>query len=174
MSVLASVYASLATQHSAPLFGPFSGPSPSTEGHCDVIKFVVGTKTYEKYNLATHKYAAKFLHVPVTRTEDPKVRNIWEKSWRMWKLISHEYVESCDFFIKTDTDAFVMVENLRAYLRHYDAETKHYMGHTMLQRWGTENVKFNIGAGYVLSRASVRALGAPVEIVAHWSTPSRP
>jgi glycoprotein-N-acetylgalactosamine 3-beta-galactosyltransferase len=128
--------------------------------HCDVIKFVVGTKTYEKYNLATHKYAAKFLHVPVTRTEDPKVRNIWEKSWRMWKLISHEYVESCDFFIKTDTDAFVMVENLRAYLRHYDAETKHYMGHTMLQRWGTENVKFNIGAGYVLSRASVRALGA--------------
>ena len=128
--------------------------------HCDVIKFVVGTKTYEKYNLATHKYAAKFLHVPVTRTEDPKVRNIWEKSWRMWKLISHDYVESCDFFIKTDTDAFVMVENLRAYLRHFDAETKHYMGHTMLQRWGTENVKFNIGAGYVLSRASVRALGA--------------
>jgi hypothetical protein len=127
--------------------------------HCDVIKFIVGKPTYEKYKLATHKYANVFLHVNVTRTEDPTKRNIWEKSWRMWQLISHDFAETCDFFIKTDTDAFVMVENLRALVRHYDPEGRHYIGHTMLQRWGTENVKFNIGAGYIISRAVVRVLG---------------
>ena len=113
--------------------------------HCDIIKFVVGTPTYHKYKLATHKYADSFLHVPVSRTEDPKAKNIWEKSWRMWKLISELHGEDADFFVKTDTDAFLMVENLRSYVRHFDAEKMHYLGHTMLQRWGTENVKFNIG-----------------------------
>ena len=127
--------------------------------HCDFLKFAVAKSEHAAYHLEQREDAAKFLVVDTVNDQDPNKRNIWEKSWRMWLLVSEQFGDVADFYVKTDTDAFLMVENLRGFVRHLDSNAPHYVGHTMMQRWGTENVKFNVGAGYIISRASLRLLG---------------
>jgi hypothetical protein len=127
--------------------------------HCDFLKFAVAKSEHAAYHLGQREDAAKFLVVDTANDQDPNKRNIWEKSWRMWLLVAEQFGDVADFYVKTDTDAFLMVENLRGFVRHLDADAPHYVGHTMMQRWGSENVKFNVGAGYIISRASLRLLG---------------
>ena len=114
------------------------------------------------------------------------VEHSWELSWRMWAKIGAEYASAGDFFLKTDAQTFVAVENLRSLLRYYDSSAQHYLGqnnffvyrhfmteyftniieliihyiigHTLMSRWRTDNVKYNSATGYVLSRGSVTAL----------------
>ena len=117
--------------------------------HCDFLKFAVSQREYDSYHLAQRDDSNKFLVVDMINDIDPTKRNIWEKSWKMWLLISKRFGDVADFYVKTDADAFLMVENLRGFVRHLDASTPHYLGHTMMQRWGTENIKFNVGAGCV-------------------------
>jgi hypothetical protein len=84
-------------------------------------------------------------------------RNIWEKSWRTWVHMLEQGLEKHEFFVKTDTDSFLAVENLKAYLGYFDPEQDWYIGHTLLHQWDQE-VIFNTGIGYVISRGTARRL----------------
>jgi len=84
-------------------------------------------------------------------------RNIWEKSWRSWVYMLENDIEKYDFFMKTDSDSFVAVENMKTYLQYFDPEKDWYFGHTLLHEWSSD-VIFNTGIGYVISRGTARRL----------------
>ena len=127
--------------------------------HCDVLKFAVDRRDYVKHNLAARtELAALFMPLDLKHAAKPNVDHGWEKVWRMWAAVGAKHASEGDFFLKANTGTFVAVDNLRAFLRYYDAEQKHYLGHTILSKWRADNVKYNAAAGYVLSRASLVAL----------------
>ncbi|ETO16059.1 hypothetical protein RFI_21300, partial [Reticulomyxa filosa] len=64
-----------------------------------------------------------------------------------------------DWFIKADDDTFIMTENMRGFLQYYDPNYPHYLGHTLRARWGEENLIFNSGVCYVMSRGALNKLG---------------
>jgi len=72
--------------------------------------------------------------VETTYGDNPKLRNIWEKSWRTWSKIHDQYLDRADFFLKVDSDSYLGVENLRAFLQYFDPNEPHYLGHTHFAR----------------------------------------
>lgn len=102
----------------------------------------------------------KFLCLNMTNTdtyEHGEKRNIWEKSWRSWVYLGENHLEDYDFFMKTDSDSFVVIDNMKTYLSYFDPEKEWYLGHTLMHEW-QDDVLFNTGIGYVLSRGSLRKL----------------
>ncbi|ETO27796.1 hypothetical protein RFI_09335 [Reticulomyxa filosa] len=88
-----------------------------------------------------------------------KQRNIWEKVHRMWSHVYQKERNNFDWFVKADDDTFIMTENLRGFLQYYDPEYPHYLGHTLRSRWEEENMVFNSGVCYTMSRGALRKLG---------------
>ena len=56
-------------------------------------------------------------------------QHIASKVLAAWKYIHKHYVDDYDFFIKTDTDTYVVVENLLDFLKDKDPELPHFYGH---------------------------------------------
>jgi len=59
--------------------------------------------------------------------------------------------------MKIDDDAFLFVNNLKRFVQFYNPMVPHYLGHTLIFRW-EENIIFNSGIAYALSKASVQKL----------------
>ena len=75
-----------------------------------------------------------------------------------WKYIHKHYVEDYDFFIKTDPDTYLVVENLLDFLKDKDPELPHYYGHIQKNVPPPRNTYMTGGPGLVLTRESVRRL----------------
>ena len=91
------------------------------------------------------------LNVPAGRD------HIGAKVLAAWKYIHKHHVEDFDFFIKTDSDTYLIVENLLDFLKDKAPELPHYFGH----RFKPKNWTFTYmagGPGLVLTRESVRRL----------------
>ena len=74
-----------------------------------------------------------------------------------WKYIHKHHVEDFDFFIKTDSDTYLILENLLGFLKDNAPELPHYFGH----RFKPKNWTFTYmagGPGLLLTRESVRRL----------------
>jgi len=131
--------------------------------HVEVLRFVCSAKALKEHPPSSYdwlpprmKSGELMLGVPMERDDTPKSRNIWEKMWRTWKLIGDEYLDKADFFAKVDVDAYYIAENFRVYASYLDPDEPWYMGHTLYQRWGVQNLVYNSGTLYVLSRETVR------------------
>ena len=84
-------------------------------------------------------------------------QHIASKVTAAWKYIHKHYVDDYDFFIKTDSDTYLIVENLLDFLEDKDPELPDYFGH----RYKPRNWTFTYmagGPGLVLTRESVRRL----------------
>ncbi len=78
--------------------------------------------------------------------------NLWDKTRAAFKYVYQHHLNDADWFVKADDDSFVIVENLRYFLSKYNPNKPHFFG-----RWFTPFGGYNSGgAGYVLSRKSVR------------------
>jgi len=88
-------------------------------------------------------------------------RNIWEKMWRLWYHIATtpERLEEAEWFFKIDDDSFFSVVNFKGFSRYLDPEQPYYIGHTILWRWLRENIIFNSGICYALSRGTLQLIG---------------
>jgi glycoprotein-N-acetylgalactosamine 3-beta-galactosyltransferase len=123
---------------------------------CDILVWTIPESTPKPNVTIGHVMTVK-----MKRSPDPKDRNIWEKTHLMWSKLEEKYIDKAEWFVKVDDDTYLFVDNLREYLKYYNPEVPHYMGHTLPFRWKRDNIVFNTGIAYVLSRNSLSRL-APV------------
>ena len=96
---------------------------------------------------------------------------LWDKTRAAFAFVYEMHGGDYDWFMKADDDTFVVVENLRTLLADYSPDSAVWFGCQFVYFDGRvgEN-QFNVycsyhsgGAGYVLSRESVRRLVTVVE-----------
>lgn len=85
--------------------------------------------------------------------------NLWLKTKAAWKYIHQHYLYRADWFLKADDDTYVIVENLRHFVSHFDAEKPYYFGRKF-KPFGSYN---SGGAGYIFSRETVRRFADIIE-----------
>ncbi|GMS86840.1 hypothetical protein PENTCL1PPCAC_9015, partial [Pristionchus entomophagus] len=82
-----------------------------------------------------------------------KYENLFYKSRFAFNYIAETMNGDFDWFIKADDDTYLIVDNLRKYLRTLDPSQPYFVGHRMKPHLANG---FNSGgAGYVLSRAAL-------------------
>ncbi len=91
------------------------------------------------------------LNVPEGRS------HIAAKVHAAWKYIYHNYLGDFDFFVKTDPDTYVVLENLNEYLSDKNASSPHFYGHRFSPK-GWNLTYMAGGPGLVLTRESLRRL----------------
>ncbi|KAK7069549.1 glycoprotein-N-acetylgalactosamine 3-beta-galactosyltransferase activity protein, partial [Halocaridina rubra] len=80
---------------------------------------------------------------------------IWGKSRKALKYCYDHHLSDYDWFLKADTDTYVIVENLRYLLTLYDPEIPLALG-MRAHRLGQGKDYLQGGAGYVISREGVK------------------
>ena len=84
-----------------------------------------------------------------------KVNSVGRKLQKLFLLL----VLFISFYYEVDDDSFVAYHNLQGFLQYYNADEPHYLGHVLLHRWKNDNIAFNSGTCYVVSRESIRRVG---------------
>ena len=83
------------------------------------------------------------------------------KTLRAWRYVYENYGEEYDYFLKADTDTYVVVDNLRYFLlqpRFTQRAAPHFIGRQFnFTRYGVELFHAG-GPGYVLNRAALELL----------------
>ena len=77
------------------------------------------------------------------------------KSKAAWKYVYEHHVNDFDYFLKADTDTYVIVENLKAYLRSRDPTKAEYFGHRFSPKF-LNYIYMSGGPGLVISREALR------------------
>lgn len=82
--------------------------------------------------------------------------NLTKKSMAAFEYLYHHHRHDYDWFLKGDDDAYIVMENLRFLLSHYDPTTPVYLGH--LYKGYHKSGYMSGGASYVLSKEALRVL----------------
>ncbi|XP_038044727.1 glycoprotein-N-acetylgalactosamine 3-beta-galactosyltransferase 1-like [Patiria miniata] len=80
--------------------------------------------------------------------------NLWNKTRTAFRYVYRHHFQDADWFMKADDDTYVVVDNLRYFLRDKNSSAPLYYGHNF-----TPYVKqgyMSGGAGYVLSREALK------------------
>ena len=78
--------------------------------------------------------------------------NLWPKTRAAWKYIYENHADDADWFIKTEDDTYLVLENLRNFLSKYDTNEPHYFGWYFTLEGG-----YNCnGAAYVFSKKTLK------------------
>ena len=86
-------------------------------------------------------------------------KHLAEKTYEAWKYIHANHVDSADYFIKTDDDTFVVVENLKRYLYGRNPNEAEFFGHSLTRSYEGLNFTYSAGGpGEVLSGQALRIL----------------
>ncbi|XP_037026163.1 glycoprotein-N-acetylgalactosamine 3-beta-galactosyltransferase 1-like isoform X2 [Bradysia coprophila] len=76
--------------------------------------------------------------------------HLWAKTKEAFKYIYQHHLDEAEWFLKADDDTYVIVENLRFFLKDFDSNNAVSLGCKFTQGF------FSGGAGYVLSKESVK------------------
>ncbi len=69
------------------------------------------------------------------------------------RYVFEHYFNDFDWFLKADDDTYVIIDNLKNFVSHYDSESAIYFGCKFKVN---EVVYMSGGAGYVLSREALK------------------
>mmetsp|Transcript_36153 Transcript_36153/g.66318 ORF Transcript_36153/g.66318 Transcript_36153/m.66318 type:complete len:550 (+) Transcript_36153:116-1765(+) len=104
--------------------------------------------------------------------------NMWQKVRSIWKFVGTHYLDDYDWFFIGGDDLFVLPHNLKTYLASLthkdgtDPKTKEYFVGRRFNSGGKDY--FNSGgAGYTLSRATLRKFLAAMDDARHCSADTR-
>uniref|UniRef100_A0A0N5C8Q3 N-acetylgalactosaminide beta-1,3-galactosyltransferase n=1 Tax=Strongyloides papillosus TaxID=174720 RepID=A0A0N5C8Q3_STREA len=126
--------------------------------HCDKSVFI--TNAYDKKLESLDKK----LEVVVYNNSIDTYENLWQKTKFAFSLaFDHYYTinkrKGFDWFLKADDDTFILVENLKMYLKMKNENKNYYFGCKMnYKNKSIPNGYMSGGAGYVLSRGSLKKL----------------
>lgn len=98
----------------------------------------------------------KVLHDVVSLDTPSGYYNLTAKSFAAIAYLYRHYLHQYDWFLKGDDDAYVIVENLRFVLAHYDPSTPVYLGH-LYKRFHRAGYMSG-GASYVFSSGALKLL----------------
>lgn len=111
-----------------------------------------------------NKAEKNLVHLPSDR---PDARYLSEKVFDMFEYVHKHYLQEADWFLKADDDTYVIIDNLRHQLQFLDSENKIIIGRHFPSF--SLDIKRNItygflsgGAGYVLSKATLRTFGKEI------------
>ena len=77
----------------------------------------------------------------------------------MWlHVASTPMINEAEWWLKVDDDTFFSPVNFKGFSQYLDPDHPYALGHTILWRWGVENIVFNSGACYALSRGALHQL----------------
>jgi len=85
--------------------------------------------------------------------------NISGKSFRAWNFVHEKYSSGYDFFLKADTDTFVLGSNLRLYLQRFDPLLPHYLGKQLVK----DGLPFVAGTAIILSKGAMNLFSEAVQ-----------
>ena len=116
-------------------------------------------KRSEKLLVISAKEDKDFSAIGLPNTKEGR-KHIDLKAKTAWKYIYEHYIKDYDFFMKVDTDTYLVVENLLEFLSDKDPTKPHYYGH-----WYTPT-KTHVftriypagGPGEVLTKEALRLL----------------
>lgn len=86
----------------------------------------------------------------------------------MWSMLEEKYIDKAEWFVKVDDDSYLFVDNLRHFAKFYNPNVPHFFGHTLPFRWKQDNIVFNSGVAYVLSRESLSRLAPVLRNMPQW------
>lgn len=121
---------------------------------CDILVWAVASE----FPVPKDITVGEILVVNMTRSAKPEDRGIWEKTHLMWQAIAKKYQYHAEWFVKVDDDTFVFVEHMRQFTRWYNPSIPRFFGHTVYFRWKINNIVFNAGSCYIMSRESLSRL----------------
>ncbi|CAL8127786.1 unnamed protein product [Orchesella dallaii] len=82
-------------------------------------------------------------------------RYLWAKTKEAFKYIYQNYFDKADWFVKADDDTYVIMENLRLFLKDKDPKAPIYFG-CKFKEPTTQQIYMSGGAGYVLSKEALQ------------------
>jgi len=109
----------------------------------------------DKVVFVSSKNDTEFPTVGINVTEDRN--HLTEKTMRAFKYIYDHHFNDADWFLKTDDDTYVIVENLRYFLSSQNKDKPIYFGHHFNYKMTLDYASG--GAGYVLSKEALRRFG---------------
>ncbi|CAJ0931858.1 unnamed protein product, partial [Mesorhabditis belari] len=78
----------------------------------------------------------------------------WEKIRKVFNYVAEKYPRKFDWYLRADDDAYIVVDNLRAFLSKHSPNVPHYFGY----RWNYFSEQgYADGGAYVLSKPTVEA-----------------
>ena len=110
----------------------------------------------KRCNISLFISSASNLSFPTLGVSVPPGRShLATKSRLAWTHIFTHYIHQADYFLKADSDTYVVVENLRSYLRGRDCGRPEMFGHAFHLDKLPVDQYVSGGAGIVLSREAV-------------------
>jgi glycoprotein-N-acetylgalactosamine 3-beta-galactosyltransferase len=82
--------------------------------------------------------------------------NMWQKVRSIWKFVATHYLDEFDWFFQGGDDLFVIPQNLRSYLDTLGSPEQDYFVGRRFKAAGHNNYFNSGGAGYGLSRGTLR------------------
>jgi glycoprotein-N-acetylgalactosamine 3-beta-galactosyltransferase len=125
---------------------------------CDGLKFITtipvnSTRSkIKKFKRVEFMYKNKIPILMPPRFRNENYSRLTDKIYHTIIDLYKNYANDYDWFLKADDDTFIFVDHLRQFLERHDPESPIYFGYN-LKTWVSG------GAGYVLSRASLKRLG---------------
>ena len=85
----------------------------------------------------------------------PGYQYLWSKTHAAFLHAYEQYSQSFDWFLKTDDDTYIIMENMKAFLAGFNSSQPHFFG----KRFKTFGGYMSGGAGYVLSKEALVRVG---------------
>lgn len=133
---------------------------------CDILLFCVAGEheTPPPENVSV----GELLVVNMTHSADRNKNNLWNKVHLMWSAIADKYIDKAEWFLKVDDDTYLFVDHLKGFTQYYNPAIPRYFGHTIMYRWKIDNIVFNAGLAYVLSREALQRVSVKLKNLPKW------